>query len=389
MIPVTAFAGKKVALFGLGARGSRARARCSPAAPMWSACDDSDATHRQGDAPPAFRPPICASIDWIKIAALVLAPGVPLTHPAPHWTVGLARNAAVEVIGDIELFCRERRAHRAAMRRSSPSPAPTASRPPRRWSRICCASAGYDAQLGGNIGTAILSLEPPAPGRVARDRVLVVPDRSRALARSVDRHPAQRHRGSSRPPRHAGRTTRRSRSGWSRACSASGTAIVGVDDNWCQAVADRIEPRRQARGARLGAPAARRRHLCRGRPRSCARPAAPRARSRSSAASARCAARTMRRTPPARPRAALALGLDAEAIQKGLRVVSRPRAPHGAGRPQGQRAVRQQLQGDQCGRGGARARELHRHLLDRGRQGRRPAASRRSPAISRASARPI
>ena len=48
-------------------------------------------------------------IDWSKIAALVLAPGVPLTHPAPHWTVGLARNAAVEVIGDIELFCRERR----------------------------------------------------------------------------------------------------------------------------------------------------------------------------------------------------------------------------------------------------------------------------------------
>ena len=39
----------------------------------------------------------------------MLAPGVPLTHPAPHWTVGLARNAAVEVIGDIELFCRERR----------------------------------------------------------------------------------------------------------------------------------------------------------------------------------------------------------------------------------------------------------------------------------------
>ena len=40
-------------------------------------------------------------IDWGRIGALVLAPGVPLTHPAPHWTVGLARNAAVEVIGDI------------------------------------------------------------------------------------------------------------------------------------------------------------------------------------------------------------------------------------------------------------------------------------------------
>src|SRR5207237_3491329 len=47
--------------------------------------------------------------DWSKIAALVLTPGVPLTHPAPHWSVRLARAAAVDVIGDIELFCSERR----------------------------------------------------------------------------------------------------------------------------------------------------------------------------------------------------------------------------------------------------------------------------------------
>ena len=47
-------------------------------------------------------------LDWSQVAALVLAPGVPLTHPTPHWTVQLARKAGVEVIGDIELFCRER-----------------------------------------------------------------------------------------------------------------------------------------------------------------------------------------------------------------------------------------------------------------------------------------
>ena len=47
-------------------------------------------------------------LDWSAIAALVLAPGVPLTHPEPHWSVKLARKADVEIIGDIELFCRER-----------------------------------------------------------------------------------------------------------------------------------------------------------------------------------------------------------------------------------------------------------------------------------------
>ena len=41
-------------------------------------------------------------VDWSRISALVLAPGVPLTHPAPHWTVALARAAAVEVIGGCE-----------------------------------------------------------------------------------------------------------------------------------------------------------------------------------------------------------------------------------------------------------------------------------------------
>ncbi len=46
--------------------------------------------------------------DWAKFSAFVLSPGVPLTHPKPHWTVELAKGAGVEVIGDIELFCRER-----------------------------------------------------------------------------------------------------------------------------------------------------------------------------------------------------------------------------------------------------------------------------------------
>ena len=38
----------------------------------------------------------------------MLAPGVPLTHPYPHWVVVKAKAAGVEIIGDIELFVRER-----------------------------------------------------------------------------------------------------------------------------------------------------------------------------------------------------------------------------------------------------------------------------------------
>ena len=149
---------------------------------------------------------------------------------------------------------------------------------------------------------------------------------------------------------------------------ADGTAVVGVDDNWCQAAADRIERAGKQRRARLGAPAAARRHLCRGRADHAAPPAAPRARSRSSAASARCAALHNAQNAACAAAAALALGLDAAAIQDGLALVSRPRAPHGAGRPQGRGAVRQRLQGDQRGFRGAGAGLLQRHLLDRRRQ---------------------
>ena len=95
-------------------------------------------------------------------------------------------------------------------------------------------------------------------------------------------------------------TTPRSRSGWSPACS-DGTAIVGVDDDWCAA--------RSPTGSSAPASASMRisvrrplpdGYLRRRRRRSCARPAARRDAGRAtSAASARCAARTMRRTPPA------------------------------------------------------------------------------------------
>ncbi len=37
--------------------------------------------------------------DWAEFAALMLSPGVPLTHPKPHWTVSKAKAAGVEIAG--------------------------------------------------------------------------------------------------------------------------------------------------------------------------------------------------------------------------------------------------------------------------------------------------
>src|SRR5712672_412695 len=164
MIPVTAFEGRKVAVFGLGASGlASASALFAGGADVvgWDDSDERIAHATRAGIPTAD----LRDIDWSRISALVLAPGVPLTHPAPHWSVGLARAAGVEVIGDIELFCRERRAHAP----DAPFVAITGTNGKSTTTALIAhllSSAGYDTQLGGNIGTAILSLEPPGTGRV-------------------------------------------------------------------------------------------------------------------------------------------------------------------------------------------------------------------------------
>src|SRR5215468_5994747 len=162
MIPVTTFAGKKVALFGLGASGlASAQALLAGRADV-VAGDDDGARIAQANAAGIATADL-RHIDWSRISALVLSPGVPLTHPAPHWSVGLARNAAVEVIGDIELYCRQRR----AVAPDAPFVAITGTNGKSTTTALVAhllVAAGYSAERGGNIGTAILSLEPPRRG---------------------------------------------------------------------------------------------------------------------------------------------------------------------------------------------------------------------------------
>src|SRR5206468_12336090 len=154
-------AGKAVAVFGLGGSGV---ARCQALAAGGAeviACDDDAKKMAQAEG---FTVADLRHADWGKIAALVLAPGIPLTHPAPHWSVGLARAAAVPVIGDIELFCRERRRHAP----KAPFVAITGTNGKSTTTALTAhllRSAGRESEIGGNIGTAILSLAPPDEAR--------------------------------------------------------------------------------------------------------------------------------------------------------------------------------------------------------------------------------
>ena len=164
MTPITCMAGRRIALFGLGGSGIATALALKAGRADVVAHDDNPSSIEKAQAAGLTTANLRAA-DWSDFAALVLAPGVPLTHPEPHWTVTLARSAGVEIIGDIELFCRER----AKIAPDGPFVAITGTNGKSTTTALVAhvlRSAGYDVQMGGNIGTAILSLDPPAPDRV-------------------------------------------------------------------------------------------------------------------------------------------------------------------------------------------------------------------------------
>jgi UDP-N-acetylmuramoylalanine--D-glutamate ligase len=243
VIPVTTFANKKVAVFGLGASGlASASALLAGAADVVAFDDDVQSVAKANAA--GIPTADLRNVDWSRIAALVLAPGIPFTHPAPHWVVELAQQAGIEVIGDIELFCRERRLHAP----DAPFVAVTGTNGKSTTSVLIAhlaASAGMDAQLGGNIGTAILSLMPPSVERGQPVRVHVIEcssyqiDLAPSLDPSIgilinlsedhlDRHGTMEHYAAVKERLAAG-------------VQKQGAAIIGVDDEWCRAIADRLE----------------------------------------------------------------------------------------------------------------------------------------------------
>ncbi len=109
MIRATTFTGKTVAVFGLGASGNATVQSLVAGGAVVAAWDDSEAGRNA--ASKAGVPLVdLTKADWSQFSSLVLAPGVPLTHPEPHWTVVKAKAAGVEIIGDVEIFARERAA---------------------------------------------------------------------------------------------------------------------------------------------------------------------------------------------------------------------------------------------------------------------------------------
>ena len=106
MIPVRHYQDKTVAVFGLARSGiSSARALIRGGAIVigW----DEKAEPREAALKAGIPLQDLNDVDWHDIAALILSPGVPLTHPVPHPFVVASNDTRIGIVNT------RRRPHRA------------------------------------------------------------------------------------------------------------------------------------------------------------------------------------------------------------------------------------------------------------------------------------
>jgi UDP-N-acetylmuramoylalanine--D-glutamate ligase len=238
MIAITILARRTVAVFGLGASGLAAAEALLAGGSRVVAWDDNEAAR---DAAAKRNIPIedLSQAEWKRFSALVLAPGVPLTHPKPHWTVERAKAHKVPVIGDVELFCRQR----SRVGPLAPFIAITGTNGKSTTTALIAHLLRCDrrnVQVGGNLGTPILSLDPlTAATFYVIELSSFQIDLTPSLAPTVgvllnitpdhlDRHGTMENYAAIKE----------------QLVVAAGQACIGVDDDYCRAIADRVGRKR-------------------------------------------------------------------------------------------------------------------------------------------------
>lgn len=147
------YAGRRVFVVGLGRSGMAAAHALRAGGAIVLCWDDGDAA-RSAAASERFDIVNPTTEGALRDAAcMVLAPGIPLTHPRPHPAVIAARHAGVEIVGDIELLFRARpEATYVGITGTNGKSTTTA------LIGHILKSGGMDVAIGGNLGIPALSL---------------------------------------------------------------------------------------------------------------------------------------------------------------------------------------------------------------------------------------
>ncbi len=175
MITVTEYKGQKVGVFGLGKAGEAAIAALLAGGAEVFAWDDRLSSpspfkgEGRGDgkiageenphpSPLPRREREIRDWPWSDLKALILSPGVPLTHPKPHAVVELASKHNVPVIGEMELLYRAQPEATYIGITGTNGKSTTTT-----LIGHILKESGVRCEVGGNLGTPALALEPLAP----------------------------------------------------------------------------------------------------------------------------------------------------------------------------------------------------------------------------------
>jgi UDP-N-acetylmuramoylalanine--D-glutamate ligase len=142
MITVTEYKNQHVGVFGLGKAGEAAVAALKRGGAIVHTGDDKT-------------PGAISDWPWAELKALVLSPGVPLTHPKPHAVVELAKKHGVPIIGDIELLFRACPDAKYIAITGTNGKSTTTT-----LIGHILKTCGVKSEIGGNLGTPALALAP-------------------------------------------------------------------------------------------------------------------------------------------------------------------------------------------------------------------------------------
>ncbi|SIQ25089.1 UDP-N-acetylmuramoylalanine--D-glutamate ligase [Paracoccus thiocyanatus] len=170
MIPVQGVENQTIAVLGLGRSGRATAAALAAGGGQVVAWDDGIDTREQAQADGLHLRDLTLDRNWQGISALITSPGIPHLYPKPHPVIAKAYELGVPVDNDIGLFFRSFAT--AEWERFDTMPrviAVTGSNGKSTTTALIhhiLREAGRPTQMGGNIGTGVLSLEPAHDGEV-------------------------------------------------------------------------------------------------------------------------------------------------------------------------------------------------------------------------------
>lgn len=185
MIPVQGYAGRCVAVLGLGRSGLATCHALAAGGALPMAWDDSPDARARAEAEGIALHDLSRA-DWSDIAALVTSPGIAHLHPAPNRHIAAALAAGVPVDNDIGLFFRSfATAETMDMDQPPKVVAVTGSNGKSTTTALIhhiLTALGRPCQMAGNIGTGVLSITPPVEGEIV---VLELSSYQTELARAL------------------------------------------------------------------------------------------------------------------------------------------------------------------------------------------------------------